>query len=839
MRKIISICLLLFSQFFRCEAQVIPTEYAYGGPNSDYGSAIIKTKDGGYAVAGYSDSYGTQGIYLLKLDSAFNLKWTKVIGRSEEDARSLIQTRDGGYALAGASDTWEYVNNIYTFEGGIYVVRLDSTGNIIWTKVSKGNQWGNSITQIKDGGFVVTGEAAGTYISTIKLDSLGQIKWASLIGGNEEAGYSVIPTNDDGCMITGYSNEYGSGGEDVYIVRLDSLGNTVFAKAIGGTSEDIGYSIIQTKDKGYVIAGSTNSFGITQTGVYLIKLDSAANLLWTKTYADSAGEFATSIVQTTDGGYAMGGFKATEPINFDAPYIYILKVDPWGNLKWTSTIDNGANLDIGPNVTNANSILQIKGGGYAVVGYTEFGLGGSNDVFVGVLDSLGNTCSGVPELPTNVSTGGVVSWGGSFPSGYNANVDSGGTVDSGGIESVVCTLKHDVSCALNLSANISSNVSCFGGNDGSALVIPAGGLPPYTYSWSNGGSNASKSGLSLGDYTVTVKDSNGCVGYCIVVITQPNILHVAVNVIGNVSCYGESNGVLSSNVIGGTSPYSYSWSGGRGSMDTISGLSPGSYTLSVTDNHGCTGSATATITQPNALSASANIIADVLCNGEKKGKASSKVGGGTSPYTYLWSNGAIDSVNSGLSAGAYTVRLTDNHGCTASASVTITQPAAITTIADYYGFTDSACMGVAYALANGGTSPYRYLWTNGGTDDTAKKLCEGHYCCVVTDRNGCKDSSCINTATGINNISPVMDRILVYPNPNSGIFTIQANNQQLLANSYIEIYNVLGEKVYSQSKINNSQLTINLNNQPNGVYLYRIITETGDLIGEGKIAIEK
>jgi len=233
------------------------------------------------------------------------------------------------------------------------------------------------------------------------------------------------------------------------------------------------------------------------------------------------------------------------------------------------------------------------------------------------------------------------------------------------------------------------------------------------------------------------------------------------------------------------------------------------------------------------------VVTNITCNGLSDGKCIENLVGGTSPYTYTWNNGASTSAISNLTAGTYTATVTDNNGCMASASVTITQPAAITTIADYYGFTDSACMGVAYALANGGTSPYRYLWTNGGTDDTAKKLCEGHYCCVVTDRNGCKDSSCINTATGINNMSPATDRILVYPNPNNGIFTIQANNQQLLANSYIEIYNVLGEKVYSQSKTNNSQLTINLNNQPNGVYLYRIITETGDLIGEGKIAIEK
>jgi len=214
------------------------------------------------------------------------------------------------------------------------------------------------------------------------------------------------------------------------------------------------------------------------------------------------------------------------------------------------------------------------------------------------------------------------------------------------------------------------------------------------------------------------------------------------------------------------------------------------------------------------------------------------VNGGTMPYTYLWiPSGSTKDTATGLSAGTYTLAVSDACGGSATASVSISQPAAIS-ITSHSAPDNGHGVGTAVVSVSGGVGPYTYLWTGGKTTDSIGGLTKGTYCVDVKDANGCKDSICVvvKTTAGIDGITDNATQIVVYPNPNNGQFTIESS---IGGASSVEIYNILGEKVFTRSLSTTKGTNTISVNQPNGVYLYRIISDNGDLLGEGRISIQK
>jgi len=346
---------------------------AIGGDKDDWGSSLIQTSDGGYAIAGSYSFFGYKDevdevyagdVYLVKLDANGNLQWTKTIGGEKTDRGfSLIQTSDGGYAIAG------FTNSFGAGEDDVYVVKLDANGNLQWTKT---------------------------------------------IGGPaSEVGSSLIQTSDGGYAIAGYTRSFGAGEADVYVVKLDANGNLQRTKTIGGTGDDRGFSLIQTSDGGYAIAGLTNSFGAGWADVYVVKLDANGNLQWTKTIGGEYFDGGSSLIQTADGGYAIAGH--TRSFGAGGDDVYVVKLDANGNLQWTKTI-GGKNDDAG------YSLIQTSDGGYAIAGSTKsFGAGGK-DVYVVKLDRNGNACCAVSQT-SQVGSGGTLS-------SPVSSIGSGGTLSS-------------------------------------------------------------------------------------------------------------------------------------------------------------------------------------------------------------------------------------------------------------------------------------------------------------------------------------------------------------------------------------------------------------------------
>jgi large repetitive protein len=316
----------------------------------------------------------------------------------------------------------------------------------------------------------------------------------------------------------------------------------------------------------------------------------------------------------------------------------------------------------------------------------------------------------------------------------------------------MCTQSLPVTVA-NLagpSATVSSsnNVSCNGQNDGSATVVVSGGTAPFTYSWApSGGSLPTATNLTAGNYVLTATDVNGCAATTSVTITEPLLLNTSFAGT-NPSCAGVCDGSVTTSTTGGTAPYTYLWTPGGMTTANVTGLCAGSYTLQVTDAHGCVVYKNVNLTDPVAITASATAT-NITCSGLCNGTATANPLTGTGPFTYSWSdiNAQTTQTATGLCAGSYTVTVTDANGCSAIALATVTSPSTlgitITTSGNVTCF--GACDGYATAAVSGGSAPFSYNWMPGSTAGASvNNLCAGTYTVTVTDANGCSANTTVN-----------------------------------------------------------------------------------------------
>jgi gliding motility-associated-like protein len=313
------------------------------------------------------------------------------------------------------------------------------------------------------------------------------------------------------------------------------------------------------------------------------------------------------------------------------------------------------------------------------------------------------------------------------------------------------------------SSIVSTNASCFGICDGTAIGKAAGGIGPYTFAWAPGSQKTDTIiGLCSGSYSTTAKDANGCTSVSSVIITEPAAILVNLNP-SNATCNGSTNGSATSAVSGGTGAYSYSWTPSGGIGSTGLGLGAGTYTLTVTDSKGCTGSQTVVITEPVKLLSNAS-GSDPLCTGSCNGTASANPVGGTAPFAYSWSTSPVQHAIgiSNLCAGTYTVETSDKNGCTNTQPVTITDPAPITAGRAIAPANCGVCNGTISITPAGGTGPFTFTWSpavTGQGSANATAVCAGNYVCKVVDSKGCFTSL---TPLIVNNIGgPTSDTIPV------------------------------------------------------------------------------
>lgn len=292
----------------------------------------------------------------------------------------------------------------------------------------------------------------------------------------------------------------------------------------------------------------------------------------------------------------------------------------------------------------------------------------------------------------------------------------------------------------------STDASCAGVNDGTANAVVSGGTSPFTFLWApNGQTTQSIGGLGSGTFTVTVTDVNGCTATDDVVISQPNALNVNITK-NDLNCKSDNSGVALANVLGGTAPYTFLWSDPLAqTTNPASSLAAGTYTVTVSDNNGCTASSSTVINEPDTLVATIAPFTNPTCNGIDNGTATVSETGGTGPYTYTWSTIPVQTASTatGLGAGTFIVTVTDSKGCTDTAQVALVAPPAVTIVLD--SISDISCFGAndgyIELLPTGGTAPYTYVWNIGTNTRIKSNLSQGDYKVTVSDNNGCFDTA--------------------------------------------------------------------------------------------------
>ena len=280
----------------------------YRGTDYDFCYSMIATSDGGYALAGPTRSYGNgnRDFWLVKTDSYGNVEWNQTYGTADvEVAECLVQTSDGGYALAGYR---QYINvdGVAVF----WFVKTDSSGNMEWNKVFSGGgiDHASSVIETSDGGYAILGSkytlgANYGYAWLIKTDKLGNIEWDQSYGGTfREQANTLIETSDGGIAFACYTYLFGAGAADFWLIKMDMSGNIELNKTYGGAKNDIPYSLVETSDGGFALAGSTESFGYGNTDFWLVKTDDSGEMEWNRFYGSPEHEIAYSLVENSDGG---------------------------------------------------------------------------------------------------------------------------------------------------------------------------------------------------------------------------------------------------------------------------------------------------------------------------------------------------------------------------------------------------------------------------------------------------------------------------------------------------------------------------------------------------------
>src|SRR6056300_1652075 len=663
---------------------------------------------------------------------------------------------------SGLTQTTQYRRKVSDGSNTAYSNTLTVTVNANPTITS-------SVTSVCDGSDITltgSGTAATTNAWVSATTSVATITSAGVLTG-VSSGTSVITyTDNNGCTVT----------ETVTVNALPTVAvSPTSASITSGNSQ----SLTASGANSYSWSPST---GLSATTGGTVTASPTTTTTYTVTGTDANGCVNTQTVTvevTLDGGtiasdetLCSGGDPAAFTSSSSASggtgsYTY----------EWESSTNSGSTWSA---ISSSNSTTyDVPSGLTQTTQYRRKVSDGSNTAYSNTLTVTVNanpnssgvsvtnvSCNGGTDGSADITvTGGTspytYAWSG--PSSYSSTSEDINTLSAGTYSVTVtdansCTSSNTnvvvtEPTALTLSNGSQTNVDCNGNSTGSVTVSAAGGTSPYEYKIGMGsyGTSATFSSLSAGSYTVTAKDANGCTQTLSVTITEPAAALSSSGVsVTNVSCNGGTDGSADITVTGGTSPYTYAWSGPSSYSSTsedINTLSAGTYSVTVTDANSCTSSNTnVVVTEPTALTLSNGSQTNVDCNGNSTGSVTVSAAGGTSPYEYKIGTGSYgtSATFSSLSAGSYTVTAKDANGCTQTLSVTITEPAAISVSS--ISSTNVTCNGasdgtITITATGGGT--LKYSIDNGSTYQSSNvfsALAPGSYTVVVSDNNNCNAS---------------------------------------------------------------------------------------------------
>ncbi len=358
------------------QAPDLEWEEVFGGAKDERGLALLETKGGGYLMAGYTPSKGAgnKDLWLVKTDQSGEMEWERTMGGpGDDEGWAVLETEDGGYLIGGFTES--------SGAGGkdLWLVKTYSDGYERWTKTfgGPGDDWGVAVLETKDGGYAAVGittssGSGGSDGWIVKTDPDGKKEWDVAIGGSKNDGASSILETKDGYVIAGTTESYGSGGKDVWLAKTDADGERIWEKTFGGPGDERGNFVLETDD-GYVIVGVTESEGSGGRDLWIAKTDSEGEKVWEKTFGGPGDDGGWTALEAKDGGLIVVGY--TESQGNGKQDLWLLKASSDGEKVWEKTF-GGSGFDLG------RSIVSTKDGGWAMTGWTESEGSGGQDLWL-------------------------------------------------------------------------------------------------------------------------------------------------------------------------------------------------------------------------------------------------------------------------------------------------------------------------------------------------------------------------------------------------------------------------------------------------------------------------
>jgi hypothetical protein len=346
-----------------------------GGSRRDRGINLLQTDDGGYAIVGYTSSGDAhhEDVYLVRLNPHGEVLWSKTYGgEGKDNGWDLLETEEGGFIIVG------FTNSSSGGDMDIYLVRTDASGELLWERALGGPQdeYGWSMAPTIDGGYVLGGQSDSFgegeedgYL--IKVNAQGEEIWSQTYGGpKEDRLFSVDQSADSGFVLTGTTRSFGAGERDLYLIKTSSSGELTWMQVLGEDRDDVGHAVRQTADYGYVVTGYTRSFGAASYDTWLIKTDESGNVEWENFFGGTGDDRTIYGEQTTDGGYILTGYtKSFEALSWD---VFLVRADASGEIIWYQTF-GGVDEDTG------YTVRQTSDKGFILTGETySFGEGGGD-----------------------------------------------------------------------------------------------------------------------------------------------------------------------------------------------------------------------------------------------------------------------------------------------------------------------------------------------------------------------------------------------------------------------------------------------------------------------------
>jgi len=368
--------LLLFASNAIAQPDVLWSR-TYGGDDDDVCQSIIQTVDDGFALAGYTRSFGSgeSDFWLLRTNADGDSLCSKTFGGfSSEWCNSLISLSDGGFMLSGV--TFSFGDEGSSF----WIVRTDARGDSLWSCIISGIDNGQ-ILETAEGDFILSGSSSRDIENLsdffiMKIDAHGDEVWSHAYGGElDDFGSTLCQANDGGYLLGGYTLSYGAGDFDFLIIKVNADGDSLWSRTFGGLRSDICVSVLQTSDGGFALSGMTYSFGRgSEQNYWLVKTDVEGDSLWSKAYGGEGSEHCLSSSQTPDYGFVLAGY--TDSFGAGGNDFWLLRVNADGDSLWSGTFGGGID-------EICHSVAQTADGGFALTGYTNsFGSGKSDFYFV-------------------------------------------------------------------------------------------------------------------------------------------------------------------------------------------------------------------------------------------------------------------------------------------------------------------------------------------------------------------------------------------------------------------------------------------------------------------------